>query len=228
MTDAVSIENAVVCYRKKRVLHDLTLHVQRGELLGLFGPNGSGKTTLLRLIRGLITPVSGSVNTSSNARIAYMPQIVNVDPRMPVTAFEVVMMGRYGRIGLFRRPQTEDYAAAEHAMDSVNAGHLAKRPFGQLSGGEQQRVMIARALAQDPEILLLDEPTNSLDWESQGRVRELIRTVHEECCLTTIVVSHDVLMLAELSDRIVHIEGGRIIGERSPSEFRDALTGCGL
>ncbi|MHB1455293.1 MAG: ABC transporter ATP-binding protein [Armatimonadota bacterium] len=212
------------------MLWGVSLHVTDGELLGLFGYNGAGKSTLLKTINGLVQLKSGVVRvhrrnlTNSNLRwirmeTAYVPQSIDVDPRMPVTALEVTLMGRYGAIGLLRRVGPKDIETAGRALELVDAAHLAARPFGQLSGGEQQRVYIARALAQDPRVLLLDEPTNSLDWKFQQRLGAIVRAVHEERKLTTIVVSHDVDLLACICDRIVLMQDGHVVGERKPSEF---------
>jgi len=230
MKHAVEIENAFVAYRQKRALCGVSLSVACGELLGLFGYNGAGKSTLLKTINGLAGMQSGSVriggcalNPRNLRRIrmetAYVPQSPDVDPRMPVTALDVALMGCYGRLGLLGRVSKEDIQSAYRALEQVDAVHLAHRPFGHLSGGEQQRIYIASALTQTPRLLLLDEPTNSLDWKFQQRLGEIIKRVHEEHRLTTIVVSHDVDFLAGISGRIVLMQGGCIVGERAPSEF---------
>lgn len=230
MKNAVEIENAFVAYGQKTVLHGISFYVGDGELVGIFGYNGAGKSTLLKTVNGLISLKTGAVRifgeelTSSNLRsirmaTAYVPQSLDIDPRMPITAFEVALMGRYGAIGLLRRVRQEDLEAVERALHEVDAAHLALRPFGQLSGGEQQRVYVARALAQSPRLLLLDEPTNSLDWTFRQRFGDIVRTAHEERRLSTIVVSHEVDFLARICDRIVLMQDGRIVGERYPSEF---------
>ena len=230
MDSAVSIEAAVVTHRRQRILSEVCLRVAERELLGIFGPNGAGKTTLLRMIEGLVPLASGTARVigrevhPSNLRwirtfTAYVPQSLRVDPRMPISVRDVVLMGRYGRMGLLIPPKPEDFQAVNRALTQVGAEHLVSRPFGQLSGGEQQRVAIARAIAQAPRLMLLDEPTTSLDWESQHKVRDLIRTVHDDNGLTTIVVSHDVDFLARLCDRIVLMENGRIVDEHDPESF---------
>lgn len=224
------MEKVVAACRHRIVLKNISLELRKRELLGLFGPNGAGKTTLLKLIEGLVPLIEGRVSilgkelSRANLRwirtsTSYVPQGFLVDARMPVNAREVVLMGRYGRIGLFRKPRTQDLDAATVALQQVDALHLASYPFGQLSGGEQQRIMLARALAQEPQLLLLDEPTTSLDWESQGRFCDLLRKIHDERGLATILVSHDVDLLIRVCDRIVLIEDGRTIGERDPRSF---------
>lgn len=223
MNHAVDFKEVCSGYHGSRTLDKITLAVTRGQITGVFGPNGSGKTTLLRTILGLLPITSGSGSVlgcdlipanyrSIRQETACAYQTVNVDPKIPVTAGEVVMMGRYGRLGLLRRPSERDRAAVAWALEQVDGLHLAPRPFGHLSGGEQQRINLARALAQQPRLLLLDEPTSYLDVESQARVRELIRRVHAENDLTTIIISHDPEMLADLCDSIIRINCGRVVG----------------
>jgi len=234
-TQPLAIELNKVCagYRGSRTLSDVALRVRAGQIVGISGPNGSGKTTLLRVIQGLLPVSSGSACvlgldlTSANCReigrrTACVFQTLNVDPRMPIIAEEVVMMGRYGRMGLFRHPKQTDKDAVQWALKRADALHLASRPFGQLSGGEQQRINLARALAQQPELLLLDEPTTFLDVESQKRVRDIVKTIHHEIGLTTIVVSHDPDMLTELCEQIIVMKRGAIIDVASPREFANA------
>jgi ABC-type cobalamin/Fe3+-siderophores transport system ATPase subunit len=227
---AVEFRSVSTGYRGTTVLRDVSLSIASGRIIGVWGPNGSGKTTLLRTIQGLLPISSGSASVLGlevvpashrdiRRRTACVYQTLNIDPRMPVTAGEVVMMGRYSRIGLFRHPAKPDREAVERAMDRVDALHLRDRPFGQLSGGEQQRINLARALAQEPELLLLDEPTTFLDSESQRRVREIVRAVHAEIGLTTIVVSHHAGVLADLCEEIVLMERGAVARVSSSMEF---------
>ncbi|MGI6295153.1 MAG: metal ABC transporter ATP-binding protein [Armatimonadota bacterium] len=217
----INFKNVYAGYRGNNTLQDITLSIEPGSIVGISGPNGSGKTTLLRVIQGLLPVSSGSAEVlgmSLDARnlkkirlgIACVFQNLNTDPRMPVVAEEVVMMGRYGRLGLLRHPGEIDRRAVQDALERVDAVHLARRPFGQLSGGEQQRINLARALAQEPELLLLDEPTTFLDSDSQQRVRDIVRATHREMGITTLVVSHDFEMLSDLCERIVVMKAGRI------------------
>lgn len=230
-TSRLAVEFMSMCagYRGGRTLADITLGIEAGRIVGISGPNGSGKTTLLRVIQGMLPISSGSASVlglelnASNYRdirckTACVFQDLSVDARMPITAGEVVMMGRYGQLGLFRHPGQADKEAVERALEHVGAFHLAARPFGQLSGGEQQRINLARALAQEPELLLLDEPTTFLDSESQQRVRDIVRDVHREAGLTTIVVSHDGQMLSELCEQIIVMKRGSIVQTISPRE----------
>jgi ABC-type Mn2+/Zn2+ transport system ATPase subunit len=233
---SILIKDVYAAYHGMPVLEGFSLQVPEGELLGVFGPNGTGKSTLIKVCLGLVPVTSGEVRISGyrmsrgsvsfvRKLTAYVPQSFDVDRRMPVTAGEVVMMGRFGRMGIFNRVGPGDQAAADDALHMLGVRHLAERTFGRLSGGEKQRVIIARALAQEPRILLMDEPTNSLDWESKKRMCSLIREVHMERKLTTLIVSHDIDLLADTCDRIMLMERGHIIGARDPSEFRHCCRG---
>jgi len=230
---AVELLNVCAGYHGASTLADITLSIDAASIVGISGPNGSGKTTLLRVIQGLIPVTSGSARVlgmdlvpanhrAIRRRTACVFQTLSVDPRMPVTAGEVAMMGRYGGLGLFGRPGRPDREAVESALARVDAVHLAAKPFGQLSGGEQQRINLARALAQEPELLLLDEPTTFLDAQSQQRVRGIVKTIHSTLGLTVIVVSHDAGMLSEMCDRVIFVKRGRVTEVASSGELANA------
>ena len=217
----MKIESAVVSYREHVALRDVSLEIKKGEFVGIIGPNGAGKTTLTHLINGLGKLVQGRVWVLGHSisggsvngirkRVGYVAQLQNIDPRMPISVEEVVMVGRYGQLGLFRRPHKADRDIVDKMLELVGMSHLAKRPIGHLSGGEQQRVAIARALAQEPEMLLLDEPTASLDWRAQGELLELVRKIHETQNLTTLFVTHDLNALPDTCDRVVLMKEGKI------------------
>jgi len=167
---AIELEHVYVAYGEQLVLEDVSLQVGRGEFVGILGPNGAGKSTLFKVILGLVKPVRGAVRifgklqgSNGSIPIGYVPQLAQIDPSFPVRVRDVVMMGRYGRIGLVRRPSREDREAVRRALQRVEMLDLAHRQIGQLSGGQRQRVLVARALALEPRILLLDEPTSSMD-----------------------------------------------------------------
>lgn len=218
----ITIKDAVVSYRADVVLNRISLEVDEGEFVGIAGPNGAGKTTLLTLINGLADLVEGSVRVLGHERfprggfvprksIGYVPQNTVVDPKMPIRVYEVVLGGRYGRLGLFKRPGKKDFERANEAMQMVGVYKLRKRPIGCLSGGERQKVLIARVIAQEPKILLLDEPTSSLDYRAQGEILDLIRKIHDKYALTTLLVTHDLSALPRVCDRILLMKGGKII-----------------
>jgi len=229
MTDIViKIEDAVVSYREDVALRGVSLEVKKEEFIGVLGPNGAGKTTLLTLINGLGKLQRGRVwvlgNGLSNGkakgelrkRIGYVAQVQNIDPRMPIRVREVVMIGRYGRLGILHPPHKSDWEIVDKAIELVGLSHLADRPIGHLSGGEQQKVAIARALVQEPEIFLLDEPTASLDWQAQREILGLVKKIHELKKLTTLIVTHDLKKASEYCDRVVLMKEGRIWREGNP------------
>ncbi|MDD5190822.1 MAG: metal ABC transporter ATP-binding protein [Dehalococcoidales bacterium] len=226
----IHLENAVVAYREGMALHHVSLQVNRGEFVGIIGPNGAGKTTLLTVINGLGKLQSGLVSVNGvnvsrqnhhelRKKVGYVAQIERIDPRMPMSVRDVAMIGRYGVLGLFHAPHKADWQIVDEALEMVNMSHLAKRPIGHLSGGEQQRVAIARCLAQQPEILLLDEPTASLDWKAQTDILELVRHIHEQRGLTTLFVTHDLDALPHTCDRVVLMKNGEITGDGAPDKL---------
>ena len=228
----INIENAVVSYREDIALRGVSLRVKSGEFVGIVGPNGAGKTTLLTIVNGLGKLIHGQVRVLGHhltpgsghflrKKVGYVPQVENIDPRMPINVREVVMIGRYGLLGLFRKPGKHDWKIVDEMLELVGMTHLAQRPIGHLSGGEQQRVAIARCLAQEPELFLLDEPTASLDWRAKTDILELVKLIHDSRHLTTLFVTHDLSSLPITCDRVVLMKEGLIWGEGSPEE---ALT----
>jgi ABC-type cobalamin/Fe3+-siderophores transport system ATPase subunit len=152
-------------------------------------------------------------------KVGYVAQVQNIEPRMPVNVREVVMMGRYGRLGLLRKPTKSDWRIADETLELVGMTHLAQRPIGHLSGGEQQRVAIARCLAQEPQIFLLDEPTASLDWKAQTDILRLVKLIHNTRQLTTLFVTHDLSALPVACNRVVLMKEGLIWGQGHPDEL---------
>ena len=222
MSLIVDLQNVTVSYRENIALHDVSLEIEEGEFLGLAGPNGAGKTTLLTAINGLGRILSGKVrvfNQELNSKnvnevrkgIGYVPQIINIDPRMPISVREVVMIGRYGRIGLLKKVGSRDREIVENLIDLVGLRHLAKRPIGHLSGGEQQKVAIARALAQEPKILLLDEPTANLDLPAQKGIMDLVEKIYSERHLTILLVMHELTHLPQGCKQMVLMKEGKIL-----------------
>lgn len=225
----VNIEQAVVSYREDVALRGVSLKVRSGEFIGIVGPNGAGKTTLLTIVNGLGKLLSGRVwvlgdyLTSGNGhslrkKVGYVAQLQNIDPRMPVSVREVAMMGRYGLLGLLRRPGKHDWEVVDEVLELVGMTSLARRPIGHLSGGEQQRVALARCLAQEPQIFLLDEPTASLDWRAKTDILELVKLIHESRKLTTLLVTHDLSALPVACERVVLMKEGLIWGEGNPAQ----------
>jgi zinc transport system ATP-binding protein len=228
MNYVIELEHVTVYYRELVALEDVTLQVTPGEFLALIGPNGSGKTTLLKTILGLVSPVAGTVRLFGEPprqlnggwkRVGYVPQIAQIDPRFPIQVFEVVLMGRYGRVGLIRRPGRSDRAAVWRALAEVGLTELAERPIGRLSGGQRQRALVARALANEPELLLLDEPTTGVDVGTTEGLFDLLDGLHVQG-MTILVVSHDVGVVAQHVDQVACLNR-RLIAHGRPQEMLD-------
>jgi zinc transport system ATP-binding protein len=221
----IELNHVTVTFQDLLALDDVSLTVTAGNFLALIGPNGAGKTTLLQVILGLVGPASGSVKIfgrspanlgGERSRIGYVPQVMSVDLSFPVSVGEIVLMGRYGRIGLFRRPNAADRAAALQAMKRVGIADLADRPIRRLSGGQRQRAFLARALANEPDLLLLDEPTTGVDAASSESLYELLRMLHADG-ITMLVVSHDVGVVASYVEGVVCINR-RLVAHGRPAE----------
>jgi len=221
----IQLEHVNVTFQDLLVLDDVNLNVPQGSFLAVVGPNGAGKTTLIQVILGLVRPASGRVRVFGKSpwelmaerhRIGYVPQVVTVDLSFPLTAGQVVLMGRYGRIGLIRRPSRSDRAAAWRAMEKAGIADLADRPLARLSGGQRQRVFLARALANEPRLLLLDEPMTGIDVTSSGSLYELLRDFHEEG-ITTLLVSHDIGVVASYVEGVICINR-KLVAHGRPEE----------
>lgn len=205
MNSLIEFRGVTLGYGRKVVLEDLNFTIPTGDYFGLVGPNGAGKTTILRAILGTLRPLAGNVVIRGGAnalRFGYVPQRDTIDYIMPHTVWEVVMMGRYRRLGPFRRPRHEDEMAVHQSLAHVAIDDLRDRTFNNLSGGQKQRVLIARALAAAPEVLILDEPTNGMDLSSRTSILELISRLHEEDRLTIIMVSH---LLDDVAAHVKHL-----------------------
>lgn len=208
-------------------LKDISLDIAEGEFVGVIGPNGSGKTTLCRAVLGLMAPIEGSLRIFDcsceelrchhRAKIGYLPQKGMIDRNFPVTVLEAVMMGRYGALGLFKRPTKRDRDIALEALAHVRMDSHRDTALGHLSGGQQQRVFIARALAQQPQVLLLDEPTTGLDITTQHSVVELVQHLHRELGLTVLLITHDINMIRSRVDRLVLLKT-RLFAAGPPTE----------
>ena len=212
-TSLVRFDHATLGYGRRVVLSDLSFEIPEGDFLGLVGPNGAGKTTILRAILGALRPLSGSVTLKAGLRFGYVPQRDSVDYGFPLKVVDVVLMGRYDRIGLGRRPSAADRDLAVQALAHVGIAHLAEQQLGSLSGGQKQRTLIARALVGDPNILVLDEPTNGMDLVSTTQILSLVRDLHERDKITVLMVSHALNEVANYVSRIaLTMEGAFRIG----------------
>lgn len=220
------IENLSVSYNSRQILHDISLTVQSGEMLALIGPNGAGKSTLIRAASGVI-PFSGQVRTNGDTfhaltpiqrsrYIAVVPQAILLPPAF--TVWETVLMGRTPHLGFLGQTSRADEELARRALERVHAENLSDRRVGELSGGESQRVLLARALCQSTPILLLDEPTAHLDMQYQVSLLELVQKLVREDNLAVLVALHDLNLAARYADRVALMVAGRITALGSPRE----------
>jgi ABC-type Mn2+/Zn2+ transport system ATPase subunit len=225
-TPLVKFDHATLGYGGRVVLSDLAFDIPPGDFLGLVGPNGAGKTTILRAILGTLKPMSGTVTIAPGLRFGYVPQRDSVDYNFPLKVIDVVLMGRYDRIGVGRRPSKDDRGRALDALDHVGIAALAERQLSALSGGQKQRTLIARALVGEPNILVLDEPTNGMDLVSTTQILSLVRELHERDNITVLMVSHALNEVANYVERIaLTLEGSFRIGNVDEIMNEQVLSG---
>ncbi|MEW6101829.1 MAG: ABC transporter ATP-binding protein [Candidatus Omnitrophota bacterium] len=206
-------------YRKQNVVHDIDLEIKEGELLGIIGPNGSGKTTLLRLMSRVLIPQSGNTLFLGNdifrlspkefsKKVSFVAQDTLIN--FPFSVFEVVLLGRIPHLGRLATETKHDLEVARQSLEMTDCLALKEKNINELSAGERQRVMIAKALAQEPVLLFLDEPTSHLDIGHQIQVLDLLKTLNKKNNLTIAVVLHDLNLASEYCDRIILLAEGRI------------------
>lgn len=209
------------------VLRGVSLTAQQGRLKCVLGPNGSGKTTLLRCLLGQLVPAAGSIVLDGRAVRAYSPRalarLMAYVPQFPRSAFdfsvrELVLMGRFARTGVLGLAGPQDLAVARQAMIMTQTVEFADRTLEELSGGEAQRVMIARALAQQPSVVLLDEPTSHLDIRNQLVIYRMMRRLAHDWPMAVVCVSHDVNLAARFADELVLMRDGGIVAAGPPGE----------
>jgi manganese/iron transport system ATP-binding protein len=228
MASLITFANASLGYGTTVILRGITFTVDTGEYFGIVGPNGAGKTTIVRTILGTLRPLGGTVTVARGdgvpVRFGYVPQRDTVDYVLPYTAADVVMMGRFRRLGILRRPGKDDREAVARSLTHVGMIDLGGRPFKDLSGGQKQRALIARALASEPDVLVLDEPTNGMDLASRISILDLIRDLHDEEGLTVLLVSHLLDDVANHVSRLAVVERDMF----SVGSVNDVLTGENL
>jgi ABC-type Mn2+/Zn2+ transport system ATPase subunit len=217
---SVNLNGVWAGYQKRPILHDVTLSIAAGDFVGVIGPNGCGKSTLLKVMLGLVKPVRGEVHIGdmtpekARKRVGYLPQLTQIDFNFPATVWDVVLMGRYGRLGMARMPQADDRKAALAAIEQVGLNAQAKLPIGQLSGGQRQRAFIARALAQEPDLLILDEPITGVDVTTQHALSHLLEELNHQG-ITIISTTHDLNCVASSFNRVVCLNN-RLVANGSP------------
>lgn len=221
----ITLNQVAYAYGETEVLQDLSAEVFAGDFIGILGPNGCGKTTLLKLISGVLPCDRGSVSLEGRElkswsrkaiarNLAVLPQETHLD--FPFSAMEVVLMGRSPYLGTFQWERPEDLRIARQAMEQTDCWNYAHQDIRELSGGERERVFLARALAQEPQILLLDEPTTHLDLKHQAEILKLLRNLHQEKHLTILMVLHDVNFAMQACEKVWVMGQKKILGEGPP------------
>ncbi|MEY8292945.1 metal ABC transporter ATP-binding protein [Carnobacteriaceae bacterium 52-44] len=210
MNKTIDVENLSVSYANKKAIEDVNFSIKRGRLVGIVGPNGAGKSTLVKGMLDLVKKDSGIVKIfgkeldEMREEIAYIPQRADIDWDFPILVNNTVLLGRYPRLGLFKRPSPEDKKIANEALTKVGMEDFAEKQIGQLSGGQQQRVFVARSLAQKASIFFLDEPFVGVDIKSEEIIINILKELRDEG-KTIFVIHHDLTKLENYFDDIIVI-----------------------
>ncbi len=204
--EIIKIDKVSFSYDKKEFLRDITLPIYEDDFLGIIGPNGGGKTTLLKLMLGLLQPQKGKITVfgkspkETRKDIGYLSQFKNIDFDFPITAYEIVLLSRVGD-KLFKRYSNTDKEAARKAMKELGIWNLKDKKLNELSGGEKQRVFVARALANEPKVLLLDEPMSNLDIHIQEEFYKILKGLNKKVAI--VIVDHDLEMVSKYAKEVV-------------------------
>ena len=215
-------------YGKEIILHDISFDVAKGEFLGIIGPNGSGKSTLLKLMSRVLSPQNGAVSFEGKdifqmkldqfcRKVAFVPQDTLIN--FSFSVWEIVLMGRIPHLGRLQLETKKDFAIAERALSLTDSTYLREKGIDQLSAGERQRTIIAKALAQEPVLVFLDEPTSHLDIGHQIQIMDLLRKLNRETSLTIVIVLHDLNLASEYCDRLILLDEGKIFEDGTPEEI---------
>jgi len=221
----LEVNNLSIHYGPICALKNVSFNLQNGERIAVVGPNGAGKSTLFKSVAGILPTPQGCINVfgaqpEKHFCIAYVVQRSQVDWSFPVSVFDVVMMGRAGEIGPFRRPGRKDRNHVESCLEMVGLADLGQRQISELSGGQQQRMFIARALAQEAKLMLMDEPFSGLDIKSRNGLLDIFDRLRREN-VTLMVALHDLQLASEKFDRVILLNR-ELIGIGTPSEIFDA------
>lgn len=221
MENIISLENASVSYRKNEALCNISLHIEKGSFTGIIGPNGGGKTTLLKTVLGFLKPEHGNISISvSRDKIGYVPQTASLERDFPISVTEAVLTA-FLKSGLhpFRRFTFDEKQKASKLLELVGLSLKADSAVSRLSGGEFQRMLIARALAAKPQIMLLDEPTANIDPESSEKIFKLLTELNRSG-MTVITVTHDIPAVLKSADRLIYVNK-LILFNGSPEEYTE-------
>ncbi len=225
-SSVIQLRDLVVSYHTNTVLDSISLDIEKGSMLGVIGPNGAGKSTLLKAIMNLVTIVRGDVQFSIEGKtnpkqarklIAYVPQTSSVHWDFPATVLDIVVMGRYGKLGWFKRPGCADYDMAKEMLHKVDMLAYANRQLYELSGGEQQRIFLAWALAQESEVYLLDEPFKGVDVESEKAIIALLQSLQG----AMVVVHHALQTVPDYFDHVALINKALVVSGRTEETFTE-------
>ncbi|MFC1921546.1 heme ABC transporter ATP-binding protein [Chloroflexota bacterium] len=223
----IEADNVSLAYGHNVVIKDLTFQVSPGEMVGLIGPNGSGKSTVIKALSHIMKPYSGNIFMDGRNLLQIprgeLARMLGVVPQMPLlpssfTAFEIVLMGRNPHLGLFQYEGVKDMEITWQAMGRTATQALAERSIGELSGGEIQRIVIARVLAQEPKSILLDEPTSNLDINHQVEILDLIKALCLDSNLAVVITLHDLNLASQYCDRLILINNGEVHAQGTPTE----------
>jgi iron complex transport system ATP-binding protein len=227
---AVQVRQLVVQRGGRSILRVKDLTVSNGQVVAILGPNGAGKSTLLKCLLALVQPTAGEVLLLGSrvsprcgaslsrlrCRVGYVPQVLAAHSETPLTVREVVAIGRTGIAGLFRRLKQEDWTTVDSWLEKLGLADLSCRAYSSLSGGEQRKTLIAKAMVQQPELLILDEPTANLDLFWREHIVATLQSLHEDSGLTIILVCHDLEVIPACSSRLLVLQGGRIVADGEP------------
>jgi manganese/zinc/iron transport system ATP- binding protein len=223
---AIEVNDLTVAYKYKPVLWDIDLKVPEGVLMAIVGPNGAGKSTLIKAILGIIQPVAGDIQIYNRPYekqrdlVAYVPQRGSVDWDFPTTVFDIVLMGTYGQLGLFKKPGKKEKEKAEDALKKVGMYNFKDRQISQLSGGQQQRTFLARALVQDAKVYLMDEPFQGVDATTEKAIIEILKELRKQE-KTVVVVHHDLQTVPEYFDWVTFLNLKKIATGSIEEVFND-------
>lgn len=218
MTNIVSVKNLTAIKNKRAVLKEINVEIEHGDCVAVIGPNGAGKTTFIKTINGLTPYSQGTVNIFGNAlnqeikrKIGYIPQNNNFDALMPISVREVISIGLTAQFGIFKKFTDFDKKTVEDISKGLNIFNLIDKPVGQLSGGESQKVSIARVLAQNPKLILMDEPLSNLDKKTQTDILNLIDFIYHEQNITMLIVVHNLSQMPKCCNKVILMADGKII-----------------
>lgn len=212
MSTVIELQHVNFSYPNADVLRDVSFHVEQGEFIGIIGPNGGGKTTLLKLIMGFLKPTSGKIDVfglppaAALPQLAYVPQGLHFDRQFPISVMELVLSGRLSRLPWYGVYSDQDRKAAQEALEKVGMLEFRDHPFGNLSGGQAQRALIARALVSEPKLLLLDEPTASVDSQAEALIYSILKQLRGS--MTILMVTHDLRAAIDIVERVLCVQGG--------------------